>query len=354
MRILFFVAALALFHPYAQAQCPASIVVSETNPCGLEPVTFSVNPVTPGYSYTWDFGDPESEDNNDTGINDNTASGPYAAHAFTANPSGAQYTVTLEAISANGDTCSVVTQTINVQPSPSAILLGEFKQCATNGPGSVFNLSIVDGNSTIGADSYSIDWGDDSPLWSSSSPPPSSGLSHQYPLGLFFLTYSVTDNSFNGCPTSTATYLVYNGTNPNLGAENSGNTTLCLPDDIDFIITNTDLNTPGTMYFITINDGTDTLTYTQNDLPDTINHVFDDISCETVIDDYVDAFEFVIIAVNPCDEKKVAISPIRVGQRPTAKMSIMPEPPQCDTTVFTLVNETMDGVDFEDGMGFVA
>lgn len=349
MRALFLIFAFAICYQFVQAQCPTSIVVSETTPCGLEPVTFSVNPVTPGYSYTWDFGDPQAEENNDTGINDNTATGPFTAHAFTAGPSTTEYTVTLQAYDENGDTCTTLTQVINVQPAPSAILEGAFQNCPTQGPMSIYNLTVFDGGSTNGADSYVIDWGDGTPEWTGTSIP-GSGISHDYPIGLFYLEFTVEDNEFSGCSTSTATYLVYNGTNPDLGLANSGNTTICLPDDIDFVITNTDLNTAGTIYYITINDGTDTITYTQSTLPDTINHVFNEISCGTDAGQFIDAFEFVIRAINPCDEKEAAIRPIRVGRRPTAEMSIVPEPPKCDTTVFTLLNETMNGVDFDDGM----
>ncbi|MCR9103320.1 MAG: hypothetical protein NXI25_25450 [bacterium] len=350
MRILFFVAALALFHPYAQAQCPASIVVSETNPCGLEPVTFSVNPVTPGYSYTWDFGDPESEDNNDTGINDNTFQGSTAVHAFTASNSQQTYTVTLYSQDENGEPCDTLTTSLNVLSAPSAILASnDFLICDTSviGNGTSEVTIFFSGSTQMGV-SYTIDWGDGSPLWSGTSAPTS--LTHDYPAGLFYLTYTVEveESDQFECNTSMATYLVYIGTNPDLGLVSQGeNFTICLPDDINFVIQGTENNTPGTMYFVTINDGTDTITYSQQTLPDTINHVFEDISCGTTSGNLVDAYEFVIRAVNPCNVKEAAIRPIQVGRKPTAEMSIMPEPPKCDTTTFTFVNETDDGVFFK-------
>ena len=351
MRILFFMAILGLAVQHIHAQCPNSITVSKFSPCGLEPVTFSVNPVTPGYSYSWDFGDPQAEDNNDTGINDNTFEGSAAVHAFTASNMDQPYTVTLYSQDENGEPCDTLTTNINVQSAPSAVLeSNEFLTCDTseivNGTSEV---TVFSSGSTQTGLSYTIDWGDGSPVWSGTSPPNS--LNHDYPLGLFYLNYTIEVESGQfECNTSTATYMVYIGTNPDLGLVSQGeNFTICLPDDINFVIEGTENNTPGTMYFITINDGTDTLTYNQQTLPDTINHVFEDISCGTTSGNLVDAYEFVIRAVNPCNVKEAAIRPIQVGRLPTAEFSISPEPPQCDTTTFTFVNETDDGVFFKQG-----
>ena len=239
---------LSLQLVYGQ-DCDATFTASNINPCGLEAVTFNVDNPNPSLLYFWNFGDPMAEINNPTGINDNTATGETVTHAFTANPSGASYSVTLTITNSGGEICGTSTQVINVAPSPVAVLsqiqgMGDFSNCATS-PTDEFDLRVEDvgGGS---ADMYIINWGDGSQPDTFTMAPTTS---HDYPVGSYILSYTVVDMSFT-CSEVTAQYLVYNGINPGLGLTTDvPNTTICAGDSITFIFLDYETNTPDTGVF---------------------------------------------------------------------------------------------------------
>ncbi|MFT6002701.1 MAG: hypothetical protein ACI95T_001466, partial [Flavobacteriales bacterium] len=93
-QIFIGVVCLVLSVVNVNAQCGFDI--SDTSPCGLEPVTFDVQNPNNSLVYLWDFGDPDAELNNLSGSNDNTAMGTSVMHSFTTVATGSEiYTVTL-------------------------------------------------------------------------------------------------------------------------------------------------------------------------------------------------------------------------------------------------------------------
>ena len=328
--------------------CDATFTASETNPCGLEVVTFTVTNPNSNFTYDWNFGDAQSETNNPTGLNNNSASGTIATHAFTAGNSPTSYTVTLTARAEDGTICDTETVTITTRPAPSAVLshltgTTNFSQCPTS-LDDTFELNVSNQGSTNGAN-YTINWGDGSPDFMSTSPP--NAITHIYAVGNFTLTYTVTIPGLE-CPTSSATYNIYNGSSPGIGLGTADDTQLCAPGTITFDVTNFTGNTDDTVYDFIVSDGRDTVRYTQDNIPTSITTAFNTISCDFVtVGGDPDAFTVEIIATNPCGLSRAFRTPIRVGRLPVADFSIEPEPQICEEALHTFVNRSTEGVDID-------
>ncbi|GAA4302851.1 hypothetical protein GCM10023183_14890 [Nibribacter koreensis] len=137
-----------------------------------------------------------------------------------------------------------------------------------------FNLSVKNISTTKATNqSYLIEWGDGSQNTYGAS---FSTATHLYKTrGKFDMKVTVT--SLSGC-TSSKTYAVYNGTNPGFGLQNIGNTSSCAPATYTFNITGTSNNSPTTAYKIWFDDGSDTLYFNQDNIPASIEHVFESSS----------------------------------------------------------------------------
>ncbi len=330
--------------------CDVNIIASSTEPCGLEPIIFQIENPDPTLTYRWNFGDPDAEIFNPTGVNNNTATGEFVMHAFSTSDTGDVFIISVIAYDDSNVPCSSDFIKVTTKSAPQAVLFDdngtEFLNCPTPTP-DIFRLIVSNRNIGNGADFYRIEWGDGSPDWESTTPP--DFLQHDYDIGAFELVYTVFVDSLE-CQSSSASYLIYNGTDPDLGLSINGRTNICIPGNITFNILNTENNTAGTLYYITINDGSGTQVFNQSTIPSQLVHVFDSISCGTISKTEIDAYELSIKAENPCGKKEADIRPIKVGRAPTAKMNVEPAPVSCDATIFTFRNVTDDGIDFRDNL----
>jgi PKD repeat protein len=213
----------------------------------------------------------------------------------------------------------------------------EFINCS----GGTFVLTVGDGALNTYTN-YLINWGDGTPNYSSTSPPPiSPGLTHSYTtLGFKTISYTVTNS--NGC-TTTKTYSTFNGGNPQVGLANPGGTTgLCTPATLSFPISNYSNNAPGTIYVVTTNDGAPPDTF-QHPPPPAYVHQFIKTSCGSTSPGYSNAFFVRIEAINPCASSSATVEPITTNSLPNVDFTISPDSIACVNSTVTFTNTTLGG-----------
>ncbi len=215
--------------------------------------------------------------------------------------------------------------TVVISPSPNVSIGGTglsivdgvqvFKICINSNSTFTFTNTSSTTASNI---NYTINWGDGSPNYVSTS---WTSTSHTYPIGLWNLVYTIDGN--NGCST-TKNYTVFVGSNPAVSLGNPGNTDICINDSITFPITGTSNNPPGTTYTVTFNDGSPPEIF-NHPPPATITHTFIIPSCGTTSSDgsnsYPNSFQVNIVATNPCSSSSVGVVPIYVSSLPIANFS---------------------------------
>ena len=297
------------------AQC--SIIISDETPCALETISFEVNQPEPNLSYAWDLdGDGQPE-----------AAGTSFSYEFPEAYTDSTYQVVLYR---DGDSCHTSTVTVRGIPdvgigvAPGIIVFDGNELKACNGSGTIdlqiFNTSTTIDDNTV----YTIDWGDDSPPETFNNNTFSSvqTVTHTFNrLGYFTIRVSVERT--NGC-VFTENYVFYNGGNPSVGLVNPGNTVgLCAPATLDFPITNTENNPPGTVYTILVN-GMVVDTFSQENVPSIYSYTFETNSCgvETTNGSYVNAFDMRIVASNPCNSSAATVEPIEVSARPQPEIAV--------------------------------
>lgn len=180
----------------------------------------------------------------------------------------------VQTVSVSGSVTVMVTPQVNGNINSDAVTdvfngFPVFKIC-NNQPTLInfFNDTTTPGLIT----SYSINWGDGSPLQSGAS---WTTLSHTYAVGLWDLTYNLI--SSNGC-NLTKVYKVFVGNNPAVGLGNPGNTDICNTSSLTFPITSTENNPPGTTYVVSFNDGSAPVTF-NHPPPASVTHTFLISSC---------------------------------------------------------------------------
>lgn len=276
------------------------------NGCSNIPIQFTNTSSGTGLSYSWNFGEPSSG-------SQNTSNLINPIHQYNAVGAGTQnYTVTLVVTNSNGCTASFSqTVTVNALPNPALIdPIAGMRNC----DGSNFALTVFDASSTTSISNYTIQWGDGSPNFNSSTFP-GAGVSHNYTTAaIFTLNYTITGN--NGCVQSVS-YNIANITNPAIGAANPGATTGCGPVTLCFPLSNYASNHPTTFYVVDYGDGSpkDTLSHPP---PATICHTYTTSSCGQAGNQFV----FKIKAINLCDSSEASISPIRVYTGPVANFNV--------------------------------
>jgi gliding motility-associated-like protein len=198
-----------------------------------------------------------------------------------------------------------------------------------------FNATTTPGLIT----SYSINWGDGSPVQSGAS---WTTLSHTYAVGLWDLTYSLI--SSNGC-NLTKVYKVFVGNNPAVGLGNPGNTDICNTSSLTFPITSTENNPPGTTYVVSFNDGSAPVTF-NHPPPASVTHTFLISSCGVSSNigntTYQNSFFANIVAINPCDQSSATVVPIRISTPPEANFSL-PTSNLCTNTSLCFTNTSTGG-----------
>ncbi|MCB9264655.1 MAG: PKD domain-containing protein [Lewinellaceae bacterium] len=315
------------------AQC--SFSVSNTSPCASEEVNFSVDSPTPGANYTWDLDEDGQSD----------LSGSSFSYSFPEMNTDSTYTATLFE---DGNACSTQDITALAVPDPSigvppgivALVDNEIKAC--NGSSS-FDLEIYNASSTFGDNaSYTINWGDGTPAedHDNSTFSNTSTISHTYN-GLGYYTIFITATHQNGC-VFTRNYTFYNGGNPSVGLAIPGNTVgLCAPATLDFPITNTEGNPPGTEYTVYIS-GEEVAHFTQEELPDIFTYTFLESSCgvTTSTGNYNNAFDIRIVASNPCNSSTATIEPIEVSEPPEPFFDVTQPAFSCAGAIYGFENNT--------------
>ena len=313
--------------------------------CQGSTITFNntSNQTVAGTTYLWNFGLGA------TPATANTA-GP---HTVTYNTATAPTTTVTLTVTNPGFAPSVFTGTIDVNALPNsdvtlASIGGGFGTITQGGQTIFKNCSAIDTalftfnaavNNTV---TQVFNWGDGSTSTNLSMG--GSQITHDYPLGQFVLTHTVTQN---GC-TNTATYIVFNGSAPQVTFSGIGSNT-CLPSTYSIDILSNDV--PIT-YTVNFSDGTPSSVFTTaNDT--TINHIFNTSSCGV---DYVfapgfppipNAYSANIAAQNICSNNGiptiVIIGPIVFSTGTTAEFSYTSQSPICVLEPVTFTNETVAG-----------
>lgn len=285
----------------------ASFTFGPNNACAGTTVNFVSNVAAcPSCEYEWNFGDPASGASNTS-----TLSNP--SHIFNAVGNGnTNFTVTLTVTAANG--CeTTVTQTVIVKQSPNAVLTEDvnFTQCVG---ASAFYAFVQNASVPASNSNYTINWGDGSPNYNSSSPP--SSLEHIYNgIDIWTLTYTVTGT--NGC-SDVQEYTVTNISNPALGVFNSGNTLQCGPAMLCFDVTGASANFSEVTYSVNFGDGTPIVTYTQDQLTAPVCHSYSTPSCPG-------AYTFTVSANTNCPtSSEASYTPIQIFTGPSAAFTNPP------------------------------
>lgn len=329
----------------------ASFTFSPNNQCASTPVTFTNTSSGVGLTYFWDFNDPNSGANNTSNVT-------HPVHHFVGTTGiGTQnFIVTLIATSSSG--CKdTVTSVVTIKQSPGTELggtgqttyngLSYFKSCSTS---SSANFTFTNQSSTAGTNvSYTIIWGDGSPNFTAATF--SAPITHTYNIGTYTLQFIVTGAAPNSC-VDTGTYYVFVGSNPAVGLNNPGNTTVCSGAPLTFPITGTGTNPPGTTYTVSFNDGS-TPVILSHPPPASVTHSFTITSCGTTSSDgsnsYPNSFSAVIVASNPCGTSSSAVVPIYVSQKPVATFNITPKDTVCVNNTITFTNTSIGGNNNDNG-----
>jgi len=308
---------------------------SPNNQCGTTPISFTNTSTGNGITYKWDFGDPASDANNES-----TNANP--THHFVGPSGNGAQSFTVKLVVTTADGCSdSISKTVAVS-SPSTILSGPptkiyngqtyFTQCSsqTTATFTFFNTSLNNTSNT----NFRIVWGDNTPDFVSTSFPFATSQTHTYGLGDFSLLFIVTNNS--GC-TDTGFYKVFVGSNPAVGLENPGNTTICTGTSLTFPISGTATNQSNTLYTVTFNDGTGNINFA-HPAPASVTHTFDKGSCGVFSGGYANSFAATITASNPCLTSSATVAPIFVSQKPKMGFAITPRDTVCVNSTLTVTN----------------
>ena len=293
-------------------------------------------------NYQWNFGA--------TG-NNNTSNQQNPNHNYSNTP--ATYQVQLIVTNSFGckDTIvrSVTTTTTLIASlagnNPSAQIYNGvpfFIKCnptATSYPFTFFNNSSTAASNT----NTIINWGDGSANtsitnWQTGA---AGQITHTYPVGSFNLTLYVN----NGNCSDSAVYGVYLGNNPggSISAP-AGGTVGCTGSTFTFPFSGFSTNPPGTEYFIYINDGTDTIHYTQDNLPNALIHTFDSTSCGTTSLGIANSFAIYYLISNPCLSTPGNIGGIRISRKAKADFIYSPYDSICVNNTMTFTNTSIGGL----------
>lgn len=283
-------------------------VVSPPNPlftnsdyvCFGDTVSFSNNS-TNATSYQWNFGDGGTS----------TAIDPD--YVYDANVTGNGITNYAVTLTASNQGCSANnSKVIHIKqlPDPSIVSpVTGFNNCgnaSTTNPSFLLEIyNISNTNNTL----YSVDWGDGSSSFDTSS---YNIKDHTYSnIGVYNVTSTVT--GANGCVNS-ETHTVKNISNPAIVFGNAGNSNGCSPIEFCFPISGFSNNDTSTVYTINFGDGTPPVVF-NHPPPDSICHIYTETSCGNIESFCTDCFVATITAKNACDSTANTTSSIRVFKK---------------------------------------
>jgi len=316
----------------------ADFTFTSAGDCSDQTVNFTNASTGEELSYHWDFGDPNSNNNN-------TSTQANPSHVFIGNPgNGTQdFRVTLTVM----DKDSIehqVEKTVTRNQTPSLTVgsdkesnsfdnLPYFIVCENGGTDFTFYNHSTTRATNL---SYEIDWGDGAPKFEGED---WESFTHTYATGIYNLKYTVTGQ--NGCR-ATKTYGVFIGSNPAVGLGNPGNTNICSATSLSFPITSTENNPVGTVYTVTFSDGSAPQVF-NHPPPATVEHIFDESSCgKHNSTSYANSFSATITAANPCASSTATVAPIYVTEAPEPEMEV-PEEAVCVNSPALISNVTLYG-----------
>ena len=303
------------------------------NVCSGTAVQFTTT--STGNSYIWNF---------DDGVTSSLQNPTYIFNNTNGN-STQSFNVSLTVTDNNG--CkNKITKVVTIQ-NPDTTLNSDAISDIYNGfktfrvcTNTVSEIQFINASATLATNNnYTINWGDSTPDFNSTS---YSTTSHTFSVGLWTLTYTV--KSQNGC-SITRIYKVFVGNNPAVGIGNPGNTNICISTPLTFPITGTENNPPGTIYKITFNDDSSPLIF-NHPPPASVTHTFLKSSCGITSNNgptiYQNSFSANIEASNPCDTSGGSVVPIRVSTPPNVNFTI-PQAVVCTNNSVCFTNSTIGG-----------
>jgi len=314
----------------------ADFAFTPNNQCS--PINISFTNTSSGsgsLTYNWNFGDPGSGANNISNLRN-------PSHIFSSIGNGvATFNVSLTVTDVNGCS-SAQTKQILVRQMPDASMEDSaqtWKHCVS-GSNITGRLKLNNTSTTISTNThYHIDWGDLSPHYDANSFP--DGILHEYTtIGNFKIVLTVSNSQ---CSAS-KTYYFFNGSNPQGGIVNPGNTQgLCgVPQTINYTFSPSIANNPpGTIYTITYDDGSPNEVYPQPP-PAVLSHTFTAASCNHVsqTNNIPNSYAIKCIISNPCGQSLSVIDPIQISQKPVASFTPNPPPIGCINTNITFRSAT--------------
>lgn len=317
---------------------------SPDNMCGNIPVAFTNTSTGNQNTYLWNFND---------GTTSRAVNPTHQFLTAVAPPQGSQlFNVKLIATNIFGCRDSAI-KPVTIKKTPDASIgnadpgviftsvNSTFKVC-TNTPS--YTFKFTNNSATSGTNvTYTITWGDGSPDSTFSNWPGTDIIQHTYTIGSKNLVIKVTGP--DGC-IGIKTYVVFLGTNPAGGFVSLGNTNICAPDSLRFVITGYANNSPGTIYTVTINDGSPPQVFTHPP-PDTITHFFTYSSCGSVSSNgtvqFNNSFNATLNIENPCDLTSASVVPIYVSGKPRASILVSPSRTVCTNTNVQLLSTSSYG-----------
>lgn len=266
------------------------------------------------YKYNWAFGDGGN------------AAIAHPLYRFTARGCG-NLTInnTLTVTDDNGCT-GTISKNVVVQRQPEVELSDAnnnypaFNNCANNPDPAHPDFTIRVGNISPNAGcitSYTLNWGDGTPLVTGLTAA-SFPLSHTYNrIGAFPMV--ITGIGSNGCSASKS-YTVANQSNPDIGIATVGATEGCAPLPITVLITNWQLNSPGTSYRLQFGDG-GSMNFSHpingGNTDESVSHTYNITSCPNSQD-----WPVSITATNACRSKTFTGGNIVVRTKPNARFRV--------------------------------
>lgn len=196
---------------------------------------------------------------------------------------------------------------------------------------------------------YSINWGDggvNNYTQTTFGAPVTTGMfaTHRYQTGIYSLTFIISD----GACSDTVKYKVYVGNIPSGGIVGLPASTICAGGQQGVVVSGTSNNTPGTIYTLTYNDGTPSITMTAPiQDPDTIYHTFNTSSCGTSSTSgggtINNSFGAYLIITSPCGTRAGSVVPIYVASKPTASFTSNTSDSICVGQIISFNNTSTPG-----------
>ncbi len=170
--------------------------------------------------------------------------------------------------------------------------------------GADYTLNLASPNTWA---SYTIDWGDGSPIQSGTNWAPPQFISHNYLEAVQIFNVTIT-NTATGCVVN-GTLVMEEATSASIQIPVGGLTQACAPQVMEFINSSTNVSTT-TMFTWDFGDGSPQLTFDHTNWQQTISHIYEvgTVDCETVV---------TLTAENNCNtiqggESEATFNPIRI------------------------------------------